>query len=80
MFVISPGCSVSSVCCLGQEKEEAVSEAFSVPYYHNGPSFTGQKTRVCVLAAAKYIHPNDLLRDKVHDQRLSLQTHWARTP
>lgn len=72
---ISPGYVVSSNLLSGQE--EAISGASVVLFYHNDPFFTGQKTRVCVLAAAKYSHPNYVLRDQVYDQMASLQTHWA---
>lgn len=50
-----------------------ISEASAFPFYHNDPFFTGQKTSVCILAAAKFIHPNYVLKDHIHDQMVSLQ-------
>lgn len=72
MFVISAGCNIPSARYLGQEKGEVILEASTFPFCQSDPSFTGQKARVCGLAAAKYIHPNYLLGDKVRDQMVSL--------
>ena len=57
---------------LKEGKGEAISGASFVPFYRNGSYFTGQRTNVWVLAAAKYFHPNCVLRDQVHNQMVGL--------